>query len=688
MRRVTFGLWTAVLVLSSVVARAGVTEVKPPAPGEASHEQLLEGIYGGDFVGLGDDLGNGLWSVYSNGVVTATRIDDFGLPEHLNLLTGQPGEADDDTWTDGTTIATVIARFASFPQTFGYDAGDGFRPLFDIAGHGFSVSGSATTTFATGSVWRWARANEWLKGMLNAHYSDPAWNSDGLDHMVTYRVARIGHENDVPPVWLLFWEDLNGPFGSADDPFNNGIPADREFNDLVVELAVTRRAGHTEEPGWDKYDWTATWTGNESNYFSLYTGQPKGAPPYLGLDNGIDGPGRPDPEDVDYRVLRGFVLAWAVDNAGYQVSWNHLSGIATIVRYDDQEAWEYGAYAFQTPQVSTPGVRVGGVPGRLELNGADYDAAFDRLLLDFYASGSAPFSNSAQQLWAMVDTDITLLPLVQDLRQNGIGPVHTAATFDVWNSNEDFLSHTSHCLWCWDQVLLSDLAQPNNFLLDQLQTDKGKARIDGLAGPSVCDDPNCCPRGDEDCKRLFAFHNNGQRAPMCSEDTPLVGVANKIIAFSGRSAARAYTGVTLSGQGLEAGQIDSDLPSQPEQAAEPPLGASTGRIAPVQLVSVPRDRGSREAAADNKSNTIAGEAQLDCGDGACHRVSASNKGSLLVFPSVELRFEGVTGTDGTTEWRLAQDTFLSITNDFSSDVLVHFVFVNGDDPRVASIPGN
>jgi len=97
MRRVTFGLWTAVLVLSSVVARAGVTEVKPPAPGEASHEQLLEGIYGGDFVGLGDDLGNGLWSVYSNGVVTATRIDDFGLPEHLNLLTGQPGEADDDT---------------------------------------------------------------------------------------------------------------------------------------------------------------------------------------------------------------------------------------------------------------------------------------------------------------------------------------------------------------------------------------------------------------------------------------------------------------------------------------------------------------------------------------------------------------------------------------------------------------
>jgi len=105
-------------------ALAGITQVRVPAPGEGSHEQIFEGIYGGDFVGSGTDLGYGLWTVFDNGTVRATRVDDFGLGTLLNMLTGLPGSGDDDTWMEtGRALATARARFARFPQEFGYDAG-------------------------------------------------------------------------------------------------------------------------------------------------------------------------------------------------------------------------------------------------------------------------------------------------------------------------------------------------------------------------------------------------------------------------------------------------------------------------------------------------------------------------------------------------------------------------------------
>ena len=236
--------WASILLAAwTLPANAGFTAVHSPAPGEASHEQILEGAYGGDFIGSGDDLGNGFWTVFTNGTITATRVDDFDFPSHLNLLSGLPGAADDDTWTDGTTVAIATVRFALFPQEFGYDLGAGFVRLIDVTGSGFSVSGSAVATFPAGSVWRWARANDSDAGLINAHFSDEESNRDNLDHMVTYYVAETPGGDQAPPVWLVFWEDLNGPLGNADVPDNQGIPADRDFNDLVIELVVLECIG-------------------------------------------------------------------------------------------------------------------------------------------------------------------------------------------------------------------------------------------------------------------------------------------------------------------------------------------------------------------------------------------------------------------------------------------------------------
>lgn len=343
-----------------------------------------------------------------------------------------------------------------------------------------------------------------------------------------------------------------------------------------------------EHQGWNKQNWTAEWTGNESNYFSLNSGLPKGAPPFAGLDNGVEGPGRPDDEAGTGRVLRGFVLAWAVDSSGYQVSWNHLGGTVTTVHYGHLTASEYNAYAFQTVSVTTPGERVGSYAGSLKMDGVDYDYNFNRLLLDFFGSGSTPFGSNG--ITAMLETDVTLLPMVQDLRQNNDGPVHTKAKFDVWNQNEDFLSHSDHCLQCWDQILLSNVALPNNFLVGQLQTDKGKARIDGEASPTVCDAPACCDRGDDACIEDFEFENPGLTPAICSEDAPLLGVANKIIAFSGAAMGHAYTAVTLTGQGTEEGKIKSDLPSSPEPAQ---VGDETNARDGGSISSVKRSSSTR-----------------------------------------------------------------------------------------------
>jgi hypothetical protein len=53
------------------------------------------------------------------------------------------------------------------------------------------------------------------------------------------------------------------------------------------------------------------------------------------------------------------------------------------------------------------------------------------------------------------------------------------------------------------------------------------------------------------------------------------------------------------------------------------------------------------------------------------RVSATEKGSLLYFSKVELRWN--------SSGDLVQDTFICLTNDATEDVLVQMYFVNGDD---------
>jgi len=131
--------------------------------------------------------------------------------------------------------------------------------------------------------------------------------------------------------------------------------------------------------------------------------------------------------------------------------------------------------------ISTAGAHGDGIgePGTLNLNGFEYAQAYDQLQLNFDAVGSLGYSQSGNQV--VSSNDLTLQVVDADFSMNSTGPVSTRAVFQIWNMNETKFSGTTRCLTCWDQSLLSSYEWPNNFLLANLQTFVGKARIDGVA---------------------------------------------------------------------------------------------------------------------------------------------------------------------------------------------------------------
>lgn len=157
-------------------------------------------------------------------------------------------------------------------------------------------------------------------------------------------------------------------------------------------------------------------TGNEPTYWSAFTGNPKGVSPFTILDPGLP-PGRPDTDPLNRggRVLRGYVLAWAVDTENREIRWNHLRGDAMIVNYPLAYAWDYPTWNFPAIAGMLEGSLLLEPYGQLNLDGVEYAYAPDQLLMDFYAAGSRLISTMGQQV--LLDTDLTLWAAVKDLRQ-------------------------------------------------------------------------------------------------------------------------------------------------------------------------------------------------------------------------------------------------------------------------------
>ena len=233
-------------------------------------------------------------------------------------------------------------------------------------------------------------------------------------------------------------------------------------------------------PGWNYVDNEIMLTGNQTVAWSSATGSGV-VSPWTVLDPDM---GRPANDGTGDYYLRGYIIGWAVNDMNEEIRWNHLSGDATLVYYGgDKAAWQYNACTAAVPE--NTGVAHGehtGTPGVLNLDGSEYCTPPSHLLMNFQAVSSDAYSTAFTSV--VSDTDVTLHPLDVVLDPDaGASPVVTKAHYDVWNENEVKLSGAYRCISCWDQTLLSQYGIPNHFLLPHLQTDHGKARIDGLGSP-------------------------------------------------------------------------------------------------------------------------------------------------------------------------------------------------------------
>jgi hypothetical protein len=186
---------------------------------------------------------------------------------------------------------------------------------------------------------------------------------------------------------------LNDYPGDVDVQFyqvNGDAPLDAVIDDSVFPPVILERA----HPGWNNSDYQITLTDDESAYWSAASGFPKGVSPFWVLDPGNpNGRPDPDPSNPGGRVIRGFLVAWAVNADGHEIRWNHLKGHAIVIRYDHGTAFDYNPWSFQVVSGVPHGAESDDVSGRLLLNGIEYDAAPESLLFDFFAAGTQALSH-------------------------------------------------------------------------------------------------------------------------------------------------------------------------------------------------------------------------------------------------------------------------------------------------------
>jgi len=314
--------------------------------------------------------------------------------------------------------------------------------------------------------------------------------------------------------------------------------------------------GNLVEPGWNSLDNEIELTKDQTFAWSAATGSGL-VSPWSVLDPGSP-PGRPADDGTGENMLRGFILAWAVNAENEEIRFNHLAGTGTLLRYNEYgRAWEYTACAFNVPSSVAPHGAALGSPGTLFLDGSEYCAPGDLLVQTFQAVGSNAYSNNMVSV--VSDTDVTLHPVDTDLRQNApdAGPVATKAEYTVWNENENKFSGAFRCVYCWDQTLLSDYGAPNHFTIAALQTNFGKFRIDGIEG--------------EQCDVELP---NGQF--LTARKAAMIGLRAQMMFFGGGDAVpdTAASGVNMRWAGLEPAIIRYQvLDVPPPEAPAGPAGA-------------------------------------------------------------------------------------------------------------------
>ncbi|GLI34481.1 hypothetical protein [Desulforhabdus amnigena] len=240
-------------------------------------------------------------------------------------------------------------------------------------------------------------------------------------------------------------------------------------------------------------------------------------------DFGLNGtinpfPTTPASGSVGKGELRCFVVQGAATSPK-PIAYNKLNGQATIYDFAKKTSEMYTAWAFNAyaPLKSVMVSSNKNDPLQLDLTGKPgaYDACPSYLSFNFLA-------DSLENGRFGTQTEVVLVPCTQDMREadapgDPVVPTKTVAQFSVFNADELDLSMPRACIKCWFESALTDTASyagrqyrnidnsgdyfknfgfrypriqdafqmneaGDNFLLDQMGTFFGHARVDAKAG--------------------------------------------------------------------------------------------------------------------------------------------------------------------------------------------------------------
>ncbi|MGE0482209.1 MAG: LamG-like jellyroll fold domain-containing protein, partial [Phycisphaerae bacterium] len=387
--------------------------------------------------------------------------------------------------------------------------------------------------------------------------------------------------------------------------------------------------------------------GNQPVYWSAHTGLPLGIAPFSVFSAGMPH-GCPDPDNPGGRMLRGALVVIAVNadtTSGIEINHNHLYGDATIVNYAEQSAMTYGAYAFQYIGPAASGQPTG-TPGELNFDGVEFERGPGMLLGAFNPPDSTALDAAGQQV-RVLSTDLALLPITLDLRQDGSNsPVDVMAS--VQDADGVAFDNGQHSFTLCDQLRLANFPAPN----------------------------------------VFSFPATDAAAAHLVGSQPLLGVVERRIQFGqGPTARIERAGETLTGASGQNGMVRFDV--IPIEELQPPGGgAPRGEVRASHAAPqpAPLSRASGQGVSDapaTQGNDGADDDSPLAGvtDG---RGGVSSTGSLLVFPDVEATWHDLDADMVVEPEELASDTFLTITNTHVLlDVRVRITYMQGDAPLVA-----
>jgi hypothetical protein len=164
------------------------------------------------------------------------------------------------------------------------------------------------------------------------------------------------------------------------------------------------------------------------------------------------------PLGVEYGPTdRGELKCWAVSYDGQaEISWNHLSGSATIFDFERGSAHEYTAWAFRClAEANNPRAECGTTPGVLLMDGTEYDYCPLKL-----TTGFSP-TNAFGGLFG--PSYLTVATCNQDFRQDK-ELFFTKLDFKVWREDEKQFTGAYQCIDSWYETTLDGVENnPQNF---------------------------------------------------------------------------------------------------------------------------------------------------------------------------------------------------------------------------------